>query len=562
MNNNQTSHEIQSCKHGKKSFSITSLQADPNKLRNNKILSNNIQISRGDSMSRMSYVDKEDYIDQIQKLKKENNLLRIELKQVKSQLMYYQKELDSLQSQCQESDNISVPLQQQVKIKQLLKTLQQKETEIDQLKKLLKVDQLNEQQEQLQKLRALCEIQKQKLLNSETEIIIPTKTNILRNLEEDNIRLVQIVTALEEKLKGFDSIKKQNTIFQSKIQNQQKLILQLQLEIRQYKDRDTIFANKVTQQNKQDNVIQKLTTEINKLSQSSQNQQSQIDNLMSNLQNQQDKYEKIIMEKEEEILTLRIKIENINKIMIEDHQGLSEQRNRKNSKNTPLFKPSSFANISGNFKLNQDFVLSSQRSQSATHRKKLVLITKQDLQQVIKILKYQLLINQINLNDIDQHLFCSILQDDDIQLKDLVESIQKSIFKLNYQQAHQLSMYLMDSEDGNETSSKQRIRSIFKTLVDNYQVPSTQEIANIKKELSQIFNEQEFQMIKSQLIVKYGHQIKKFQIYDLFEILQLKDIKLSKQIKEYMEAMFFKLNDQTPNVFQIDQLQLIYSNDV
>ncbi|CAK88705.1 unnamed protein product (macronuclear) [Paramecium tetraurelia] len=562
MNNNQTSHENQSCKHGKKSFSITSLQADPNKLRNNKILSNNIQISRGDSMSRLSYVDKEDYIDQLQKLKKDNNVLRVELKQVKSQLMYYQKELDSLQSQCQESDNISIPLQQQVKIKQLLKTLQQKETEIDQLKKLLKMDQLNEQQEQLQKLRALCEIQKQKLLNSETEIIIPSKTNVLRNLEEDNIRLVQIVTALEEKLKGFDQIKKQNTIFQSKIQNQQKLILQLQLEIRQYKDRDTIFASKVTQQNKQENLIQKLTTEINKLSQSSQNQQTQIDNLMANLSNQQDKYEKIIMEKEEEVLTLKIKIENLNKMMNEDHSGLSEQRNRKNSKHTPLFKPSSFANISGNFKLNQDFVLSSQRSQSATQRKKLVLITKQDLQQVIKILKYQLLINGITLNNIDQHLFCQISQEEDVQLKDLVESLQRSTFKLNYQQAHQLGLYLMDSEDGNETQSKQRIRSIFKTLVDNYQLPSVQEIANIKKELSQMFNEQEYQQIKSQLVVKFGHQIKRLQIYDLFELLQLKDIKLSKQIKEYMEAMFFKLNDQTPNVFQIDQLQLIYCDDV
>ncbi|CAD8107111.1 unnamed protein product [Paramecium sonneborni] len=561
MNNNQTSHEIQSSKHAKKSFSITSLQPDPNKLRNNKILINNIQISRGDSMSRMSYVDKEDYIDQIQKLKKDNNLLRIELKQVKSQLMYYQKELDSLQSQCQESDTISVPLQQQVKIKQLLKTLSQKESEIESLKKLLKIDQLNEQQEQLQKLKALCEIQKQKLLNSETEIIIPSKTNVLRSLEDDNIRLVQIVTGLEEKLKGFDQIKKQNTIFQSKIQNQQKLIIQLQLEIRQYKDRDTVFANKVTQQNKQENVIQKLTSEINKLSQTTQNQQSQIDKLMSNIQNQQDKYEKIIMEKDEEILTLRIKIENINKIMNEDHQGLSEQRNRKNSKNTPLFKPSSFGNINGNFKLNQDFVLSSQRSQSATHRKKVVLITRQDLQQVIKILKYQLLINQINLNDIDQYLFCQI-SSDDIQLKELVESLQVSIFKLNNQQAHQLGLYLIDSEDGNEIQSKQRIRSIFKNLVDNYQFPSAQEIFNIKKELSQIFNEQELQSIKTQLILKYGNQIKKLQIYDLFDTLQQKDIKLSKQTKEYIEAMLFKLNNQAPNVFQIDQLQLIYCDDV
>ncbi|CAD8178578.1 unnamed protein product [Paramecium octaurelia] len=560
MNINQTTHEIQSCKHAKKSFSIASLYPDPNKLRNNKILSHNIQISRGDSMTRISYIDKEDYIDQIQKLKKNNNLLRQDLKQVKSQLMYYQKELESLQSQCQESDSISVPLQQQVKIKQLLKTLQQKESEIEYLKNQLKIDQLTEQQEQLQKLRAICEVQKQKLLNSESEIIIPSKTNVVKDLEEDNVRLVEIVTALEEKVKGLDHIKKQNTIFQSKIQNQQKLILQLQLEIRQYKDRDTIFNNKPTKQNKQENLIQKLSSEINKLNHSNQIQLSQTDKLKSNLSNQQDKYEKIIMEKDEEILTLKLKIESLNKIINEEHQGLSEQRYRKPGKNTLLLKPSSFANMTESLKFNQDLVLTSQRSQSATQRKQLVLVTKQDLQQVPKILKYQLLINQISLNDIDQHLFCQISQED-VQLKDLTESFQKSLFKLNQQQAYQLSLYLMDSEEGNETQSKQRIRSIFKTLVDNYQLPSAQEIINMRKELSLIFNEQGFQYIKNQLTLKYGLQVKKYQIYDLFEILQLKDIKLSKQTKEYMEALLFQQNSQTPNVFQIDQLQLMFCDN-
>ncbi|CAD8185531.1 unnamed protein product [Paramecium pentaurelia] len=48
----------------------------------------------------------------------------------------------------------------------------------------------------------------------------------------------------------------------------------------------------------------------------------------------------------------------------------------------------------------------------------------------------------------------------------------------------------------------------------------------------------------------------KYQIYDLFEILQLKDIKISNLTKEYMEAMLFKQNTQIPKVFQ--QINLFF----
>lgn len=64
------------------------------------------------------------------------------------------------------------------------------------------------------------------------------------------------------------------------------------------------------------------------------------------------------MEKEEEILNIKIKYENLNKSLNEDY---SEQRFRKSSRNTPIFKPSSFSIINGK-PLNSDFNLSSQRS--------------------------------------------------------------------------------------------------------------------------------------------------------------------------------------------------------
>ena len=61
--------------------------------------------------------------------------------------------------------------------------------------------------------------------------------------------------------------------------------------------------------------------------------------MIENHKKNQDKYEKIIMEKDEEILNIRIKYENLNRSINDEY---SEQRFKKSSR-TPIFKPSNFA---------------------------------------------------------------------------------------------------------------------------------------------------------------------------------------------------------------------------
>ncbi|CAD8139912.1 unnamed protein product [Paramecium pentaurelia] len=503
--------------------------------------------------SRNSYYDKEDQQDQLLKIKQELNQLRIENTQLKSQNIYYQKDLESFHQQLSDDEIQLKTVRNNQKFKHLLKLLQTKEIEIETLKKKLKMDEITIYQKKVSELQNIIELQKEKLLGNQRNILGP-QFAILDELEQDNIKLVEIVKVLEEQLKDYDQLKKHIVTQQVKIQQQKQLINELLKEIRQYKERDLLFAVKHNQKSKQDQQIKKLLSDIHKLSQKRQEDEAYIEQLLDRHRQEIKKYDRRIMEKDDEMQLLQERCESLSKALQEEQ--IQKAKLKKNEKSSSIVKPSMFSQHqivgrgSGDFSL-----ITSQRSLSGIGKSKYSKINKQDLCQIVKIIKFSMIINKITFDELDIYLFKN---QEETTLDALKDSLQQQIFNLNKEQACTLANYLFDQEDEiniDKPQNNSRIRSILKTLLDNFRLPNNTVFDEIKTNL----NANNLEMICNQLQSKFQSPRKKLNVNDLFDLFKENDIKLSKASLEYIESYFFQLNQQLI-VFEIDQLkQLIDS---
>ncbi|CAD8044607.1 unnamed protein product [Paramecium primaurelia] len=503
--------------------------------------------------SRNSYYDKEDQQDQLLKIKQELNQLRIENTQLKSQNIYYQKDLESFHQQLSDDEIQLKTVRNNQKFKHLLKLLQTKEIEIETLKKKLKLDEITIYQKKVSELQNIIELQKEKLLGNQRNILGP-QFAILDELEQDNIKLVEIVKVLEEQLKDYDQLKKHIVTQQVKIQQQKQLINELLKEIRQYKERDLLFAVKHNQKSKQDQQIKKLLSDIHKLSQKRQEDEAYIEQLLDRHRQEIKKYDRRIMEKDDEMQLLQERCESLSKALQEEQ--IQKAKLKKNEKSSSIVKPSMFSQHqivgrgSGDFSL-----ITSQRSLSGIGKSKYSKINKQDLCQIVKIIKFSMIINKITFDELDIYLFKN---QEETTLDALKDSLQQQIFNLNKEQACTLANYLFDQEEEiniDKPQNNSRIRSILKTLLDNFRLPNNTVFDEIKTNL----NANNLEMICNQLQSKFQTPRKKLNVNDLFDLFKENDIKLSKASLEYIESYFFQLNQQLM-VFEIDQLkQLIDS---
>ncbi|CAD8053503.1 unnamed protein product [Paramecium sonneborni] len=503
--------------------------------------------------SRNSYYDKEDQQDQLLKIKQELNQLRIENTQLKSQNIYYQKDLESFHQQLSDDDIQVKTVRNNQKFKHLLKLLQSKEAEIDTLKKKLKMDEILNYQKKVGELQNIIELQKEKLLGNQRNLLAP-QFAILDELEQDNIKLVEIIKNLEEKSRDYEQLKKHIITQQVKIQQQKQLINELQKEIRQYKERDLLFAAKHNQKSKQDQQIKKLLSDIHKLSQKRQEDEAYIEQLIDRHRQEIKKYDRRIMEKDDEMQLLLERCESLSKALQEEQ--ILKAKLKKNDKSNSIVKPSMFSQHqivgrgSGDFSL-----ITSQRSLSGIGKSKYSKINKQDLCQIMKIIKFSMIINKIPFDELDAYLFKNQQETTFDELKD---SLQQQIFNLNKEQACTLANYLFDQEDESNAEKPQnnsRIRSIFKTLLDNFRLPNKQIYDEIKTNL----NTNNLEMINNQIQSKFQSPRNKLNVNDLFELFLENDIKLSKASLDYIESQFYKMNQQLC-VFEIDQLKQLIDN--
>ncbi|CAD8132887.1 unnamed protein product [Paramecium octaurelia] len=498
--------------------------------------------------SRNSYYDKEDQQDQLLKIKQELNQLRLENTQLKSQNLYYQKDLESFHQQLSDDEIQLKTVRNNQRFKHLLKLLQSKEVEIENLKRKLKIDEITNYQKQVSELQNMVELQKEKLLGNQRNILAP-QFAILDELEQDNIKLVEIVKVLEDKLKDYDQMKKHIITQQVKIQQQKQLINELLKEIRQYKERDLLFAVKHNQKSKQDQQIKKLLSDIHKLSQKRQEDEAYIEQLIDRHRQEIKKYDRRIMDKDDEMQLLQERCESLSKALQEEQ--IQKAKLKKNEKSTSIVKPSMFSQhqivgrASGDYSL-----ITSQRSLSGVGKSKYSKISKQDLCQIVKVIKFQMINNKVPFDELDTYLFKNQIE---TTLDELKDSLQQSIFNLNKDQSSILANYLFDQEDDinfDKPQNNSRIRSILKTLLDNFRLPNNAVFDEIKANL----NANNLEMICSQLQSKFQSPRNKLNVNDLFELFKENDIKLSKASLDYIESYFFKLNQQLC-VFEIDQLK-------
>ncbi|CAK85362.1 unnamed protein product (macronuclear) [Paramecium tetraurelia] len=498
--------------------------------------------------SRHSYYDKEDQQDQLLKMKQELNQLRLENIQLKSQNIYFQKDVESFHQQLSDDDIQVKTVRNNQKFKHLLKLLQNKEVEIEGLKKKLKMDEIVNYQKKIAELQNMIELQKEKLLGNQRNMLTP-QFAILEELEQDNIKLVQIVSGLEEKLKDYDQMKKHIVTQQVKIQQQKQLINELQKEIRQYKERDLLFAVKHNQKSKQDQQIKKLLSDIHKLSSKRQEDEIYIEQLIERHKQEIKIYDRRIIEKDDEMQLLQERCESLCKALQEEH--IQKAKLKKNEKSNSIIKPSMFSQNqivgrgSGDFSL-----ITSQRSLSGIGKSKYSKINKQDLCQIVKIIKFSMIINKVAFDELDAYLFKN---QQETTLEELKDSLQQQIFSLTKEQACTLANYLFDQEDEinlDKPQNNSRIRSILKTLLDNFRLPNKQVFDEIQTNL----NANNLEMICNQIQSKFQSPRNKHNVNDLFELFQENGIKFSKASLDYIESQFYKLNRQL-SVFEIDQLQ-------
>ncbi|KAM3141126.1 hypothetical protein pb186bvf_006731 [Paramecium bursaria] len=382
--------------------------------------------------------DKESLFDENQGLKQENNLLRQALKHYQSKLQYYKKEVSSMTKE----DISSVRQSTKVKVGYL--------------------DKINKLEEDIGTLQKQLYDAKKYIDQLQSPLSINPDVACMQ-LQQDNIRLTQIVENQEKEIIDLNNqLTKANTkqnAIQLKYNAIKKLNQQVLGELQKMKSKDTLFQPKI-KMNQSIKEQENLQTELDQVKIDLRTAEKRIQQLETKLKitlgeaaEHQDQLEKKIIE---------LSKKNEQQLKQFDEEKL--QFNTRFAKRTIMIKTT----------MQQDDDV----DETEQVTRKLINVEKSDLHHISKLVKWNLISKNIQLSQVDQYL----LSGEQMTQQQIFFQLKHPVFGIDDDmQINQLATYLADANSDNELTNSARIRSIFRTLMDNYVVLKNEQLQEINQ---------------------------------------------------------------------------------
>ncbi|CAD8058323.1 unnamed protein product [Paramecium primaurelia] len=466
------------------------------------------------SKMRAKYIihDKESLYEEIQNLKQENNQLKLALRQFQSQNQYFKREVQSILKE------ESAPSKNYTRIKQGF------------LEKITKLEENNiKLQQQLQEQISYINQLQNPLNKNNVE-------GLCMSLSEDNMRMSQLIQQLEQSvIQQQNNCNKMNIKYNAilnKYKQIKNLNAQLLLEIAELKKKDTLFLERPQQKDnkKIEEQLQlgydQAMVDLRNERQKNKYLENQMQKLQGDHQEQIDNLDKKIAEQKRQFETLQREYE-------------LEKQQKYQSKRTILIKNNGPQPPEEQGQLQEDIEL---------QKKKFINVDKNDILAIARQVKLNLIGLKITLQQVESYL----LTDEILTQQQLKQNLSNRIFGLQtIEQVEMAAIYLADVENETETTTSARVRSIFRTLMENYQILNIDQLNNINQQIMKKKNE-----ISDILIRKYPDTYTSgyITIDSYLEVLFQVEIQLSKIEIDHFYALIQRSN-RSPRIF----LQQIFS---
>ncbi|CAD8158385.1 unnamed protein product [Paramecium octaurelia] len=489
-------------------LSISQIQKSPQvqsstKLNRFNLFTRNRTLDNTDaSKMRAKYIihDKESLYEEIQNLKQENNQLKLALRQFQSQNQYFKREVQSIQKE------ESTPLKNYTRLKQGF------------LEKITKLEDNNiKLQQQLQEqISYINQLQSPMNKNNVEGLCI--------SLSEDNMKMTQLISHLEQSVTLQQNNCNKMNIKYNAILNKYKqlknLNAQLLLEMAELKKKDTLFLERPQQKDnkKMEEQLQlgydQAMVDLRNERQKNKYLENQMQKLQADNQEQIENLEKRMAEQKRQFETLQREYE-------------LEKQSKYQPKRTILIKNNGPQPPEEQGQLQEDIEL---------QKKKFINVDKNDILAIARQVKLNLIGLKISLQQVETYL----LTDEVLTQQQLKQNLSNRIFGLkSIEQVEMAAIYLADVENETETTTSARVRSIFKTLMENYQILSIEQLNNINQQIMKKKNE-----ISDILIRKYPDTYTSgyITIDAYLEVLSSVEIQLSKIEIDHFYALILRQN--------------------
>ncbi|CAD8075976.1 unnamed protein product [Paramecium sonneborni] len=452
--------------------------------------------------------DKESLYEEIQKLKQENNQLKLTLRQFQSQIQYFKREVQSI------SKDEGTPTKSYSRLKQgYLEKISKLEDENIKLQQ-----QLAEQQQYIGQLQS-------PLNKNNVE-------NLCMSLSEDNMKLNQLIQQQEQSVNQaqtqFNKMNVKYNAILNKYKQLKNLNAQLLLEIAELKKKDTLFLER-PQQKDNKKVEEQLQLDFDQALVDLRNERQKnkyLENTMQKLQaeNQEqiDNLEKKLTDQKRQYETLQREYD-------------LEKIQKYQSKRTIIIK---------NNGPQQPEEQVQQQEENELQKKKIISVDKNEIMTIARQVKLNLIGLKISLQQVEQYL----LTHETLNQHQLKQNLSNRIFGLqSLEQIEMAAIYLADVENETETTTSARVKSIFKTLMENYQILTSSQLNNINQQIMKKKNE-----ISDILIKKYPETYTNgYLSIDIYlEVLQQVEITLNKLEIDHFYALITKQNRQQKILLQ------------
>ncbi|CAD8145442.1 unnamed protein product [Paramecium pentaurelia] len=498
-----------SISHTQKSLQVHSQK----QLHRQNLYSRNRTIDNVDANKlRAKYImhDKESLYEEIQKLKQENNQLKLTLRQFQSQIQYFKREVQSI------SKDEGTPTKNYSRLKQ------------GYLEKITRLEDENI------KLQQQLEEQQQYIGQLQNPFNKNNVENLCMSLSEDNMKLTQLIQQQEQSVnqaqvfiqnQSQSQYNKMNVKYNAilnKYKQLKNLNAQLLLEIAELKKKDTLYLER-PQQKDNKKVEEQLQLDFDQALVDLRNERQKnkyLENMM----------QKIQAENQEQIENLEKKLSDQKRQyeLLQKEYDL-EKIQKYQSKRTILIK---------NNGPQQPEEQVQQQEENELQKKKIINVDKNEIMTIARQVKLNLIGLKISLQQVEEYL----LTHENLTQHQLKQNLSNRIFGLQtLEQIEMAAIYLADVESETETTTSARVRSIFKTLMENYQILTLQQLNNINQQIMKKKNE-----ISDILIKKYPDTYTNGYInIDIYlEVLQQVEITLSKLEIDHFYALITKQNKQ------------------
>ncbi|CAD8158871.1 unnamed protein product [Paramecium pentaurelia] len=454
------------------------------------------------SKMRAKYIihDKESLYEEVQNLKQENNQLKLALRQFQSKNQYFKREVQSFIKEDSSSQKNYIRMKQGF------------------LDKITKLEDMNFKLQQ----------QLQEQISYMNQLQSPQNKNnvegLCMSLSEDNMRMTQLIQQLEQSVIQTQNNYSKMNIKYNAILNKYKQIknlnAQLLLEIAELKKKDTLFLERPQQKDnkKIEEQLQlgydQALVDLRNEKQKNKYLENQMQKLQADHQEQIDNLEKRNAEQKRQFETLQREYE-------------LEKLQKYQSKRTILIKNNGPQQPEEQGQLQEEIEL---------QKKKFINVDKNDILAIARQVKLNLIGLKISLQQVEEYL----LTDEILTQQQLKQNLSNRIFGLSSnEQVEMAAIYLADVENETETTTSARVKSIFKTLMENYQILNIEQLSNINQQIMKKKNE-----ISDILIKKYPDTYTSgyITIDSYLEILNQVEIQLSKIEIDHFYALIQRQN--------------------